>query len=399
MTEKQSDINFLEKCCLAHDLSTYDPYDIWMLPLGIWVKQLFNRNKYLGLLPAALVTLMDHFVNNSFRLGYVKREYPAVRAMAALSLLQLYKGQRKEAYLYAAKEHIDWLVENSSKGYAGLCWGLGFKWAADDGLDYVENTPFSTHTPYALEAIHTYILLSGDESYTPHITSIFNFYERDIKVIFESEEAMATSYGPCKDRLITNAVSYTLYAYTLFLGYFPEREQEIKGKIQKLYRFVRSKQRADGSWLYAPDDAHSFIDCFHSCFVLKNIFKSNTIVSLEGSSEVITKGYHYIKTYFYDVKTGLFRRFSLSNKPSIIKYDLYDNAEMLHLALLLKDEALVTKLGQAISKTFVTPKGIYSVVDIFHNRKNKNTLRWAAMPYLYALSTQNSNGAFTNGNS
>lgn len=396
--EEQVYRKWVEDACMQGNLDTYDPYDIWMLPLGIRVKQLFNRNKYVGLLPAALVTLLDHFFNNSLRLGYVKREYPTVRAMAALSLLQLYKGEKKEPYLSAAKEHIDWLVENSSKGYAGLCWGLGFKWAADDGLDYDENTPFSTHTPYALEAIHTYVLLSGDESYTAHITSVFNFYERDIQVMFENEEAMATSYGPSKDRLITNAVSYTLYAYTLFLGYFPKREQEIKGKIQKLYHFVQTKQQKDGSWLYTPDDPHSFIDCFHSCFVLKNIFKSNTIVPLQGSSEVITKGYHYIKTHFYDGASGLFKRFSLSNKPTIIKYDLYDNAEMLHLALLLKDEALVATLGQAISKTFVTPKGIYSVVDIFHNRKNKNTLRWAAMPYLYALSTQISNRAFNDGN-
>jgi hypothetical protein len=385
--QEQAYRKWVEETCMRRYLATYDPYDIWMLPLGISVKQLFNRNKYLGLLPAAIVTLFDHFINNALRKGYAKREYPTVRAMAALSLLQLYKGQKKESYLTAAKAHIDWLVEHSSLGYAGLCWGLGFKWAADEGLDYDENTPFSTHTPYALEAIHTYIVASGDQSYATHIKSIFKFYEEDLKVMYQDEHHLATSYGPSKDRLITNAVSYTLFAYTLFLEYFPEKESQIKDKIQKMFRFVQSKQRADGSWLYAPDDPHSFIDCFHSCFVLKNIFKSNAIVPLKGSSEIMAKGYHYLKVHFYEEKTGLFKRFSLSNKPSIIKYDLYDNAEMLHLALLLKDETLVSKLGQAIVNTFVTQKGIYSVVDLFHNRKNKNTLRWAAMPYLYAIAT------------
>ncbi len=377
---------YIGRFCIKNELACYDPYDIWMTGMGIQVKSLYNKNKYLGLLPAAVLTLFDHFINNGARFFYKKREYPTARAMAALTLLNLYKREKKEEWLQGAKLHLDWLIENTCKGYAGLGWGLGFKWAAGEGLDYNENTPFSTHTPYALEAIHTYVQLTKDTSYIQHIKSIFDFYENDIKVLYEDDTEMATSYGPSKDRLVTNAVSYTMYAYAIFLGYLPDKDDAIKEKIGKLYNFIQNRQRNDGSWLYSPEDEDSFIDCFHSCFVLKNIHKTHQIIPLKDADKTINMGYDYLKFNFYESKDGLFKRFSLSNKPSIIKYDLYDNAEFLHLAVLLKDLDFAQKLTTTIDAKFRKGDAIYSVIDMFNFRKNKNTLRWAKMPYLYAMS-------------
>ncbi|RRQ47955.1 hypothetical protein DZC72_09415 [Maribacter algicola] len=384
--KENRNLDNIKAVCISDDLAGYDPYDIWMTGIGIQIKSLFNKNKYVGLLPAAALTLYDHFINNNARLFYKKREYPTARAMAALTLFNIYKIEKKDEYLEFGKRHVDWLIEHSCKGYAGLCWGLGFKWAVGEGLDYNENTPFSTHTPYALEAIHAYIQITNDSEYIQHIESIFTFYENDIKVLFEDSDEMATSYGPAKDRLVTNAVSYTMYAYAIFLGYFPDKKEIIKKRIGKLYNFIKNSQRNDGSWLYSPEDKNSFIDCFHSCFVLKNIYKTHKILPLKDAQKTMAMGYDYLKLNFYDSKDGLFKRFSLSNKPSIIKYDLYDNAEFLHFAVLFGDHDFAKKLATSIGVKFRKGDDIYSVIDTFNFRKNKNTLRWAKMPYLYALS-------------
>lgn len=387
--EFRKDMAWIKKFALTQDLACYDPYDIWMTNFGIRVKELYNTNKWIGLLPAATLTLWDNFLNNKLRFLYTKQEYPTARAMAALTLLNSYKINEQEQFLTAAKNHIDWLIANTCTGYSGLCWGLGFKWAAGDDLDYDENTPFSTHTPYVLEALDKYVSITGEIFYTAAIESIFAFYENDIQVMFENADTMATSYGPSKDRSVTNAVSYTMYAYALFLKYLPSKKEPIEHKIQKLYRFIRSKQLKDDSWMYEPDNEDSFIDCFHSCFILKNIYKTASIVPLEGSSGILKAGYAYVKNHFYSADKGLFKRFSISNKPSIVKFDLYDNAEMLHLAVLFDDTTLISSLSASIKKTFVRENGIYSVVDIFNIKRNKNTLRWAVMPYLYALSVKN----------
>jgi len=379
-------IPLIEKYCLSDDLECYDPYDVWMTSFGISIKELYNKNKFLGIAPAAILTIWDQFINNKSRLFYNKQEYPTVRATAALTLLTSYDKTKSDIYLAYAKKHIDWLIEHSCKGYSGLCWGLGFKWAAGDDLDYNENTPFSTHTPYVLEAIHKYVKITGDQNYVGHIKSIFEFYEKDIEVMYEDEETLATSYGPDKDRIVTNAVSYTLYAYSIFREYFPEREEIIKNKILKLYNFIIQKQLLNGSWMYSPDDSNSFIDCFHSCFVLKNVYKANQLVALPNCNDILETGFDYIKNNFYDSKYKMFKRFTLSNKPSIVKFDLYDNAEVLHLAILLGDEKTAKKLNKVLQDTYIVNQDIYSVIDIFNSRRNKNTFRWAVMPYLYALS-------------
>lgn len=375
----------ISKYLLLDNLSTYDPYDIWKTDIGIKVKQLYYKNKYLGLLPAGGLTIYDLYLNNNFRIGYKKQEYPIVRAQATLALLNLYKKESKEIYLEYAKKHIDWLLENSSKGYSGACWGTGFKIVVSDTLIYDEKVPFSTNTPYILEALYEYFQITSDAAIFEVMQSIYNFYEKDLVILQEDETILITSYGPFKDRIVTNAVSYTMFAYSIFYKLF-DNKKYIAQKIEKMMNFVSSVQRENGSWLYAPYDKNTFIDCFHSAFVLKNIIKTSKNIEIELKSGMVNSGYKYIKEEFLDKNFGLFKRFSISNKPSLTKFDLYDNAEMLSLSKLMNDGELLKSLKKNIEIYFYSNENIYSVIDMFKMRKNKNTLRWAVMPYLLAKS-------------
>jgi hypothetical protein len=143
------------------------------------------------------------------------------------------------------------------------------------------------------------------------------FYEKDIVILKENDEILVTSYGALEDRIVTNAVSYTMYAYSIFYRLINEKEY-IKNKILKMYNFILSVQRENGSWFYAPYDSDSFIDCFYSVFVLKNIVKTQKNIDfLLSQNEISVKqGYEYIKNNLYDTKCGLFRRFSIANKTS-----------------------------------------------------------------------------------
>lgn len=372
--------------CAKSYLSTYDPYDIWKTKLGFLVKDLFNRNHLLGLAPAAAFSLFDLFVNNNLRIFYTKQEYPIVRAWAALSLLNLYKVNKQEKMLEYVRMHLDWLIEHSCRGYNGFCWGLSFKYAVDKRFIYDLNTPLSTMTPYVLEAFVSYTDITGDHNYTDIIEGIYRFFDQDILVMEENDQFMVTSYSTINDRRVINAVSYTMYALCLLKTYIDGKEQaQVIKKINKLYKYIIINQQKNGSWLYSPE-GKSFIDCFHSCIVLKNIIKTNRIHKLDSAQDIINKGYLYLKNNFYDSDTGLFKRFSLNNKPSLIKYDLYDNAEMLNLAYLMDDLELAKKLKDTIQNTFYKDGDIYSQIDLIGIRRNKNTLRWAVLPCLYAMS-------------
>ncbi len=374
----------IKKHLFPNNLSTYDPYDIWKTRIGMKIKKLYYKNKYLGIFPAGSLTLYDFYLNNRLRVGYKKQEYPVVRAQAVLALLNLYKRDKKsEDYLRYAKIHIDWLLENSSKGYSGYCWGTGFEIVISDTLIYDKNVPFSTNTPYILEALFSYYQITKDDEVLRVLKTVYQFYEKDLLVLEEDEHLLITSYGPFKDRVVTNAVSYTMFAYSIFYQ-FIEDKAYIEKKIKKMYNFIVSVQQEDGSWFYAPYDKNSFIDCFHTVFVLKNIIKSQKVIQLQAEN-TIEKGYSYLQNSFYDKKYGLYKRFSISNKPSIIKFDLYDNAEMLLLAKLKGDLVTVERLEKSILQ-FVDKHNIYSVIDFLGFKKNRNTLRWATMPYILARS-------------
>jgi len=70
----------------------------------------------------------------------------------------------------------------------------------------------------------------------------------------------------------------------------------------------------------------------------------------------------------------------------LVRYDLYDNAEMLNLAILRGDTTLIESLPPLIEKKFMKGDDIFSQIDFLGVRRNRNHLRWAVMPYLYALS-------------
>lgn len=376
----------IENFVLHNDLETYDPYDIWKTKFGSRIKQLYYKNSYLGLVPAGGLTLFDLYLNNKTRINYAKQAYPITVAQAALTLLKLYEKEPKYAYLNYARKHLDWLLENRCLGYSAFCWGMNYDWVYTATETYNKNTPFSTHTPYPLEAMITYYRITKDQELLKPIKSVFLFLEQNLKVMQEDEEMLILSYGVEHDRIVANANAYSMYMYALLLPFFPEKKAYIEEKIQKLYAFLSSVQHENGSWDYASYDEETFIDCFHSAFVLKNIHKTNHIVSLEGSEACVQKGYGYLLNNFLNPKKMLFKRFSKANKISLIKFDLYDNAEMLNLAILLEDHKMVEALDKSIKASFVISETeVASMIDPLNRRKNINHLRWATLPYLYAL--------------
>jgi hypothetical protein len=387
MPKSEDRARLIERYCARDDLTTFDPYDIWKTPVGLAVKDLFNRHRVIGALPAALLTLFDTYVNNETRWFYRPQEYPIVRAWAALALLNLHERQASPWMLVQARGHLEWLRQHASQGYSGPCWGIGFRQPISKGLVYEAELPLATMTPYPLEAFVRYHQATGDEAVVPVIRGIYEFFDRDIPVMEETAEYLVTAYSARRDRRVVNAVSYVLFALALLLPYLsPAQQDRTRARIGKLYRYLELSQRPDGSWLYSPDGP-PFIDCFHSCIVLKNLIRAGRLVALPGAREVIGKGYDYVLRSFRVPGTGLFGRFSLANKPSLVRFDLYDNAEVMNLATLMDDKVLASSLADAIGQAFHRGADIYSQVDRFGVRHNRNTLRWAVMPYLFALST------------
>ena len=380
-------LQLFQKHLSSIELQTPDPYDVWNTKLGQKVKKIYYQNKILGILPSAGLAIFDFYFNNHLRMGYNKREYPIAHAHKVLIGMELYRKTQESQYLSFAQDSISWLANNYSKGYSGHCWGINMPWVSKIAI-YDENIPHVTHTPYALEAFIEFKRLTNTKNYDEIILSVFNFIENDLQKMIDKDSLLALSYSPKSEkRIVVNANSYAMLCYALLADIAPLGRNYNEEKIKRLYEFLVINQNTDGSWYYFSDEAPgNFIDCFHTCFVLKNIFKVNKIVPLPDSEKVISKGYEYLKEYLWDSDRQLFKRFSVTDRLSPVKYDLYDNAEMLNLAILLKDNSLIETLSNSIEKNFISGSDVYSHIVFPNIKVNKNTLRWAVLPYLYARS-------------
>lgn len=367
-------------------MTTYDPYDVWKTKIGTSVK----RNYYLGGMfykgVAGAVYLTDFLFNNRLRVGYQKQEYAIVRALAAQILHFKYSKTGNSELLDFADYHIRWLINNHLKSENGIGWGLDFEHPVSAEVVYAKNTPFSTITPYILEAIISHENLTNKRGTFSGICElIFNFFDKDLKVLECNGQFEVTSYGPLRDRRVVNSVSYTMYSLVILDKYF-KNKLGTADRVSRLYNYVKTRQLEDGSWYYS-DEGDSFIDCFHSCIILKNLIKSKLCgVQLDNVDTVISRGYSYIKQSLRDDRNGLYKRFSKTKRPGLIRYDLYDNAEMLQCAVLMNDNNEAKKIIAAIKNNFIEKNTIYSSIDIFGKKQNPGMLRWAIMPYLYSLS-------------
>lgn len=373
---------------LGPDLSTHDPYDLWKTKLGLWLRRLYYQNGTIAVPLVAPFFLLDAYAPRVVRAFIGPQEYPTVRAMAVMAALNLYQIHPDPKYLTLAENSADWLLENQSPGYHGACWGLNFPWMTKGGY-YPPTTPFITHTPYCVEALLKCFDATKKPRYYEAAVSTLNFLEEDLSVLFQENDKMAMGYGPGNEtRIVVNANSYGMMLYALLATRLPHVRDALLQKARRLYNFVTASQHSDGSWFYYNDTGKgNFIDCFHSCFVMKNLMKYGKLAGVDVIP-VVDKGLKYVLNNFVDRDNNLARRFTVSANPSFVKFDLYDQAELLNILLLRGRQEDADKLLEAVLKRFYLPeRGTFGYqIDIFGLLNRMSYLRWAVMPMTLVLS-------------
>lgn len=373
---------------LGPDLATYDPYDLWKTKLGLWLKKIYYENGKIAIPLVAPFFILDAYTPGLIRAFIKPQEYPIVRAFAVLSCLNFYELTSDEKYIDLAAISVKWLMANQSPGYHGACWGLNFPWMTKTGY-YASTTPFITSTPYCVEALLKFSDMTHDKQSLDMALSSLGFLEDDLSVLLDESDKLAVSYGPGNDsRIVINANSYAMMLYGLLASRLHRMTANLMEKAARICNFVISSQNSDGSWHYYKDNnSGNFIDCFHSCFVIKNLVKYGKLAEIDVSATV-NRGIAYLLENFMDDEYYLSRRFSVSTNPSLTKFDLYDQAELLNLFIMTNRIDLAKRLLTSIIEHFYIPsKGMFgSQIHLLGKLNKAKYLRWAIMPMIYALS-------------
>ena len=351
-----------------------DPYDIWATPYLGRLKSKWTQGHRLKAFIVPIVGLAEVFFPSVLRvlLRTPKHEFQHVEAMLFLSGL--------------VSEKI--VLDKFRKSQVGNCaWGLPFAWYSKNGT-YSANTPYVTNTPYVMQAL---LCMKGDAAIEHEAKSIFHQtwqFLDSLQVMYEEGDELALSYAPVDEpRPVVNANSYAAVAYALHaVNGLDVVKSQAQDRAVRLVNWILSQQQNDGSWYYyADENPGNFIDCFHSCFVIKNLIKIKKLIP-ELSVRIdpsIHSGWSFLQKNFFDEKYGLCRRFTNRDIKDPFRWDLYDQAEYLGLMVDfgLHDDANI--FLDHIESVFKKGDSWYCRIDIFGRRWGKNFMRWGIVPFLY----------------
>jgi hypothetical protein len=326
---------------------SYDPYDIWGTRYGRWARRRYYNKRRLGGALIAPILFIEVICPSLRKLFVSKQRFPTADAQLGLACLNLYEARRRlpseirgplpdataSSWLKRAQELATDILAQSVPGYSGCCWGYPFDWQSVNGL-VPKSTPHITATPYCYELFAKLWDLTGDLSYLNVVRSITAFVSRDLKDTPAGNDSAASSYTPHDHSKVINASAYR--AFVLLDAARRFEDDGLKNRALSNLRFILQNQRPDGSWLYAVDSpAEAFIDHFHTCFVLKNLYKLNRFLRSVEVDGAIRRGYAWYRQALFDDQDQP-RSFAIAPRAQIVNLEMYDVAEAISLGVLLR---------------------------------------------------------------
>ena len=354
---------------------SYDPYDISGTKYGRWARRTYYKKNPLGSLLSAPLVLTEILCPSARSVLVRKNRYAtadAQRALAFLNLYELRRGQERseasvsvgeehssQAYLRNAKDLAAGLLEQSIPGYSGHCWGYPFDWQHVNGL-MAKGTPHITATPYCYEVFVRLFDLTGEAQYLEVARSIASFVFNNLNDTPRGDDAAASSYTPTDQTKVVNASAYR--AFVLFDAAHRFGETTYHEKASKNLRFILRSQESDGSWLYAIDNPpEAFIDHFHTCFVLKNLYKINLRLKSAEVGRAVENGYKFYRKALFDSDNNPMS-YAVAPRLQIVRLEMYNIAEAITLGTLVRNEipeafALAKEIALRSIRNYQLPDG------------------------------------------
>ena len=324
-------VNWLDR----YGETSYDHQSYFASDFGRSAKALYYRRPALGILAVSPMIFSEAFLPSARRLFFKPQRFPIADAHYAMGFAFLFKALGDKRYYHRAVHFLEVLKETRAPGYENYCWGYPFNWETRGGT-LRANTPFITTVPYVYEAFREVYLIDGQPQWRAVMQSIARHAAEDYSDFETSADASSSAYnpGPGNSSGVINASAYRAFLLTRAAVDFSE--DHFRSIADRNLNFVLQSQNADGSWYYSVDGARDFVDHFHTCFVLKALAKIEAITRNPACTRAIKRGVDYYTRNLFD-QEGLPKPFSRRPRMTVYRRELYDYAECINLAVLLKN--------------------------------------------------------------
>jgi hypothetical protein len=314
--------------------TSYDFQTFYASDLTRNAKALYYRRPLLGTMAVAPIIFCEAFSPGARRFFWKRQRFPIADAHFAMGFAFLSRALGREEYYKKAAHFLEVLKSTRCPGYKNYCWGYPFNWETIRGT-IREGTPLITTVPYVYEAFREVWLLDRKEEWFQIMRSIAMHALEDYRDFETSASASTCSYTPDPKQSVgvINANAYRAFLLTRAAEDFAD--EHFRSVAERNLNFVLECQNADGSWYYANDGKRNFTDHFHTCFVLKALAKIEEMTGNRACTEAIEQGIGYYVKHLFD-GSGLPKPFSRRPRLTIYRRELYDYAECINLAVLLR---------------------------------------------------------------
>ena len=282
----QSVYDQLFSWCQEHDFAGHDPFDALNSRLFQATPLAQSRNARF-----IWTQLVKRSPSDLRTLARVPAERNA-KGIALFALAQIANHRRLKTEESAKQAHsfLSDLLSMKLVGYSGACWGYNFDWQSRNFFA-PRDTPTIVPTAFAARAF----IESG---HGETARSVCDFILKDLPRSVDNKRELCFSYAPNHDTRIFNAS--LLAAEVLARVAKLTAEHELYDFAERATRYVVRNQRPDGSWTYGAEAKQSWIDNFHTAYVLVSL-KRFIAASPFGSEfqESLHRGYEYWKNNFF----------------------------------------------------------------------------------------------------
>ncbi len=224
---------------------------------------------------------------------------PNAKGIALFALAQManYRRLRTSETETQTRNILAELLALQIGGYSGAAWGYNFDWQSRNFFA-PRGTPTIVPTAFAaralLEAAHEF----PDEQYLTAARSVCEFILKDLPRSVETDSEVCFSYSPESDTRIYNAS--LLAAEVLASIGAITREEELFRCAERATRYVINHQNNDGSWTYGTTPRQSWVDNFHTAFVLFSLARIIKACALDKEfQQALERGYLYWRRQFF----------------------------------------------------------------------------------------------------
>ena len=314
--------------------TSYDFQSYYASDLARNAKALYYRKPILGVLAVSPMVFSEAFVPSARRIFWKRQRFPIADAHYAMGFALLAKLLKQESYHARAVHFLEVLKATRCAGYRNYCWGYPFNWETIRGT-IKEGTPLITTVPYVYEAFKQVWEIDKSDEWLQIMKSIAEHARQDYKDLPISSSASTCSYTPDPEQSVSVVNANAYRAFLLTSAAYDFSDESYWKIAEGNLNFVLECQNEDGSWYYAKDGKRNFIDHFHTCFVLKALTKIEALRGHSGCTEAIKRGIAYYTTNLFD-ESGLPKPFSRPPRLTVYRRELYDYAEAINLAVLLR---------------------------------------------------------------